>query len=162
MNGRGNMAKMYARGINETIKKLEAIEKNTTPIFKQAVYKGAEIVADEIKSRLKKNLNDTKSVSNQEGKKKKSTKSTGDLLNSFGISKIRRDSKGNVDAKIGFTGYDKKGVANQLKARAMENGTSKLKKRPFVRPAINKTRKQAYQAIETVIKERIQEIEEKG
>jgi len=49
----------------------------------------------------------------------------------------------NTNTKIGFDGYDRKGVPNALKARAMESGTSTQPKRPFVRPAVNRVKKKA-------------------
>lgn len=157
------MPKMTVKGVDDVIKQLEAIGDDVTPIFAEAVFDGAGIVADEIKARLEQNLNSPRSVSRHGGKfDRKTTEPTGDLLASFGVAPIKRDENGNVNTKVGFHGYDRKGVANQLKARAMESGTSKLRKRPFVRPALNKCRKRVQVAMGDRIKMRFKQIQEKG
>lgn len=154
---------MTAKGFDDVIRTLEAIDDQVIPVFKEAVFDGAGIVADEVKARLEQNLNSPRSVSHRGGKfDRKTTEPTGDLLKSFGVAPIRRDENGNVNTKVGFHGYDRKGVPNQVKARAMESGTSKLKKRPFVRPALNKCRKRVHTAMGDKIKMRLKQIQEKG
>ena len=90
-----------------------------------------------------------------------SDEATGQLLNSLGTTPIKMDRNGNWNGKVGFHGYDKNGVPNQLKARVMESGTSKRKKRPFIRPALNKCRQAAEEAMikagEEIIRERLEE-----
>ena len=103
--------------LNYNFQNLEQCQQN----YKDVVMAGAQPVADEIRKGLENNLAGSKY-------------SKGDLLGSLGITPPGVDSQGNVNTKIGFDGYDSKGVANQLKARVMESGTSKIKKRPFVRP----------------------------
>jgi len=112
-------------------------------IAKKAIYEGAKVVADKIKSNLEGVL---------------SPEATGDMLASFGVTPIERDSDGNWNAKIGFDGYDSKGVANQLKARTLESGSSQQQKKPFVRPAINATKKSAVEKMGQVIDEEIRRL----
>lgn len=107
-------------------------------IAKKAIYAGAKIVADKIRSNLEAVV---------------SKKASGELAGSFGIASIDRDSNGNYNTKLGFDGYDRKGVPNQLKARALESGTSTQPKRPFVRPAVNATKNAAKDAMAKVIDE---------
>ena len=92
-----------------------------------AVYDGAAIVADQVRENLHRVL---------------SPDATGQLEDSMGISKMR-DDNGYINVVIGFDGYDDTGVANQLKANVLESGSSKQQKRPFMRPAVNTSRKQA-------------------
>ena len=133
-----------------------AIEKK---IAGAAIHEGANIVANQIRENLVANLSDPESVSKKRNILFKNyyNKPTGDLLASFGISKMQRDEDG-FNVKIGFDGYDRHGVANQLKARVMESGSSVLRKRPFVRPAVNKTKKQAIEKMGEVIDEEIARI----
>lgn len=121
--------------------KLSELASGSEEIAKKAVYAGAGIVADEIRRRLA-------GVLSQEA--------TGDLEASLGITPIRMDRAGYVSAKVGFDGYDRKGVANQLKARALESGTSRERKRPFVRPAVTAVRKKAEAEMGRVVEEEIQ------
>lgn len=124
--------------------RLSKLATNSEEIAKKAIYEGVTIVADEIKKNLQGVLSD---------------EATGDLVESFGVTPIKRDSDGNWNAKVGFDGYDRNGVANQLKARVLESGTSTKKKKPFVRPAVNKTRKQVVKKMEEVIDDEIKKLD---
>lgn len=95
-------------------------------IGKEVVWAGAQPVANQIRENLKGNLTNSKT-------------SDGALLDSLGIAPPLLNDKGIYNTKIGFKGYDKKGVANALKARVMESGSSYVKKRPFIRTAVRKT-----------------------
>lgn len=139
------MARMTFKAGDEFALKLSQLSIDSDRVAKQAIYAGAKIVADEIKRSLEGVL---------------SPEATGDLADSFGITPIRQDRDGNWNAKLGFDGYDRDGVPNQLKARALESGTSKQPKRPFVRPAVNKTRKKAQAEMARVIDEEINKITE--
>jgi len=124
------MARMTIRGLDEYAMKLSKLGADAPKIAKKVVMAGANPVADEIRKNLEKNLSGSKY-------------STGDLLDSFGIAPPGVDRQGNTNTKIGFEGYDRKGVPNTLKARAMESGTSTQPKRPFIRPAVNRMKKKA-------------------
>lgn len=137
------MARMTFKAGDEYALKLSRLATNQDEIAKKAIYRGAEIVADKIKENLQNVL---------------SGESTGDLIESFGIAKIDHDSLGNWNTKLGFDGYDSKGVPNLLKARVLESGSSRQKKRPFVRPAVNATKKQAQEEMGRVIDEEIKKI----
>jgi hypothetical protein len=75
-----------------------------------------------------------------------------------GYYTIRQDSEGNWNARVGFDGYDRKGVPNQLKARVMESGSSRQKKKPFVRPAIAQATDKAKAVMENTILEETHKI----
>lgn len=137
------MAKMTIKGTDQLELQLSKLGNMSTKIAKDVVMAGAQPVADEIRKGLQANLQGSKY-------------SKGDLLDSLGIAPPDVDSQGNVNTKIGFDGYDSKGVANQLKARVMESGTSKIKKRPFVRPAVNKSKKRALEAMQKKFDEEIE------
>lgn len=114
-------------------------------IAKKAIYEAADIVTNKIRENLEVNLAG-------------STQSAGALSKSLGITPILQDKNGIWNAKIGFDGYDEKGVPNQLKARVMESGSSRVQKRPFVRPAVNAVRKDAQAAMQKVIDEELEKI----
>ena len=118
--------------------KLSRLATNSEEITKKAIYEGAKIVADEIKART--------------------PRDSGDLADSLGITPISRDNDGNWTAKVGFDGYDSRGVPNQLKARVIESGTSTQKKKPFVRPAVNATKKRVTKKMEEVIEDEIKKL----
>lgn len=112
-------------------------------IAKKAIFAGADILADKIKSNLEGVL---------------SKEATGDLVASFGVTPIEKDKKGDWNCKVGFDGYDRNGVANQLKARVLESGSSQQTKTPFVRPAVNATKSQVVDKMNETINEEIKKL----
>lgn len=132
----------FKKGDDYTLK-LSKLATGSGEIAKKAIYEAAGIVADRIKSNLEGVLSD---------------EATGELVASFGVTPIERDKDGNWNAKIGFDGYDRDGVPNQLKARVLESGSSRQPKRPFVRPAVNATKKQAVEAMGKIIDEETKRI----
>lgn len=123
--------------------KLSKLATGSEDIAKKAIYEGAKIVADQIRKNLEGVL---------------SEEATGELVASFGVTPIDRDSDGNWNAKVGFDGYDSQGVPNQMKARVLESGSSKQKKRPFVRPAVTATKKRAIAKMGEVVDQEIKKL----
>lgn len=137
------MAKVTMYAGEDYALRLSKMATDSEEIAKKAIYEGSKIVADKIKSNLEGVL---------------SPEATGDLVESFGVTPITTNKDGDWNTKIGFDGYDKKGVANQLKARVMESGTSTRAKKPFVRPAVNSTKKRVIQKMGEVIDEELKKI----
>lgn len=137
------MAKMTFKLGEDYALRLSALAARSDETAKKAIYEAAGIVTDRIRANLNANLAE-------------STQSTGALAESLGITPVSQDRDGVWNVKIGFDGYDAKGVPNQIKARVMESGSSKVQKRPFVRPAVNATKKAAVEAMQKVIDEEIE------
>lgn len=134
--------RMDVKGLSNVSKTIQETMPDVIQKFgKKAVYEGAKVVADEIRKELEQIL-------------KGSSYRTGDLEAALGISKAR-DKYEEITAKVGFDGYDRKGVPNQLKARALESGTSRQVKRPFVRPAVNRATGKAEEAMQDIIEEEL-------
>ena len=139
------MARMAFKAGDEYALKLSKLAENSKQVAEKAIKAAADIVADEIRRNLSGVL---------------STEATGELMDSFGITPVLEDKSGDWNAKIGFDGYDKrkskkypKGIPNQLKARALESGTYKQRKTPYIAPAVRSTKKRAKQVMETVIEQ---------
>lgn len=88
-----------------------------------------------------------------------------DLMRGFGLTPIDRDRRGFVHTKAGFDGYGSfpskgypNGLPNALLARAVESGSSVRQKTPFVRPAVNATRKKAEAEMDKTIRQGLEEI----
>lgn len=104
------MAKFKFTGIEEYTASLEKIGgKNAVGVLKYAVYPGAAVVADSIRSALQ------------------GHRDTGDLQDSLTLATMRNDD-GYVNTKVTFAGYDRKGTPNAIKAAALESGTSRGQK----------------------------------
>ena len=130
MNGCGGYmaAKFTVEGFDDYFGKLKTLSAGSrvNSIAKMGLYDGADVLADEIKARCP--VDD------------------GDLKASLFISRFTT-TDGGCETEIGFAGYDRDGVPNQMKANILESGTSKKKKHPFVRPAFNAVKNQAQAAI---------------
>lgn len=104
------MAKFRFEGIDKYVESLEKIGgKNAVGVLKYAVFPGAAVIADAIRSALGQH------------------KDTGDLLESMSLSVMRNDD-GYVNTKVTFAGYDRDGTPNAIKAAALESGTSRGQK----------------------------------
>lgn len=125
--------------------RLSALGARSGEVAKKAIYAGAGIVADRIRANLQ-------GVVSGAG--------TGALEEALGVTPMREDD-GGWNVKIGFDGYDSKGTPNQLKARALESGTSVQAKKPFVRPAVSASKGAALAAMRAVIDEETKKIMDK-
>lgn len=166
------MAKITFNQQSDFYKKLQQLQEiaERDELLERAVVKGAEPVADEIRSNLEAlpsekfrylRGNDMFHVLSDSAK--------ADLLAGFGLTAIQRDKNGFVHTKAGFDGYGSHptksypyGVPNQLLARAVESGSSVRDKMPFVRPAVNATRNDAIKAMEKSIDDDMKKIFEGG
>lgn len=135
-------ASIDAAALDGLCAKINKLPGHSEEITKKALYKGAGILTDRVHDKLQGVLSGT---------------SSGELLASLGIAPMRYQG-GVANASVGFDGYDSKGVPNQLKARAMESGTSKQKKRPFMRPALNETKGLVQDAMLQVMEEEINKL----
>jgi len=140
------MARMTFKAGDAFALQLSRFGQRSDVIAKKAIYEGAAIIADKVEANLEGVLKDS------------DTGQTGELMASFGVTPIKQDNSGNWTAKIGFDGYDNKGVANQLKARVLESGSSQQKKTPFVRPAVDSTRRAVIKKMNDVINEEIKKL----
>lgn len=61
---------------------------------------------------------------------------TGDLLSSLKSGKSHKNAKGVWEKRLTFSGKDRKGAPNVVKAAALEYGTVKQEPEPFLRPAV--------------------------
>lgn len=158
------MARFAVKGVDEYALKLSKMGDSAKSIAGKAIYGAADVVADRVKDGIasleavhdKYNL---QSVRKKEKAKLSIAQKKG-LLDSFGITKMNRDAKGFYNVKLGFDGYNSvktkkypKGQPNQLIARVVENGSSHMDSQPFMRPAVNATRKAAREEMQRVIDE---------
>lgn len=161
------MAKITFPGLNDYELMISRLSKNAADIAGRAIYTGAGIVADEIKAGIQ-----ALPIVSGYGTAEKPlpggvTKAQKDgLLDGLGIAPLQDDG-GYLNVKIGFDGYNRtktekypRGQPNQLVARGVESGTSWKQKHPFVRPAINRSRKRAEAAMAEALDKEIEKIVE--
>lgn len=139
------------------ISELRKLGENTAPVCKAAVYAGAKVIADEIRQATSglNRVTDAEAMAAYHEKKpvKISVSQKIGLVKSLGIAPIT-DKYGIVSTKVGFDGYNDvktkrwpNGQPNALIARACESGSSAMLKQPFVRPAIQRKKDAALEAM---------------
>lgn len=138
------MAKFKFIGMDMYLKELQALEKGAVGVMKMGVYDGAKIIADEVRSQLRATIQHPE-------------ESTGELEKSFYLAEMT-NKNGYVYTEMGFAGYDRKGVPNIIKARVMESGSSRQKKTPFIRKAVNSAKEACIAAMSKTVDEQIQKI----
>ena len=162
------VARVSFKGSQEYALRLRELEHTAAQgtVLEEAVKAGAKPVADEIRRRLEA-LPTDKFRFLPEGEKFDGLpqRQKNDLADSFGLTPVDRDRRGFVHTKAGFDGYGTaptkaypKGIPNQLLARAVESGSSVREKTPFVRPAVNATRKEAEAEMDKSIRQGLEEI----
>ena len=159
------MAKITFPGLADYELMLSKLEDGSEEIIGKAVYAGAGIVADAIKSSIQSLpiVRGYGTESNPLPGGVTSAQKAG-LIDGLGISRMQDDA-GYLNVKIGFDGYNNtrtekypQGQPNQLVARGVESGTSWKQKKPFVRPAVTKSRKQAENTMAKIIDEEIEKL----
>jgi hypothetical protein len=162
------MAKMTIKGTDELALQLSKLGTMSTKIAKDVVWAGAQPVADEIRKGLESlPVDELKQLKTGETFNVAPYGEINDLVNSLGVTKPDVDGGGNVNIKIGFDGYGSypskkypKGLPNKLLARAIESGSSVRKKMPFVRSAVNRSKKKALEEMKKKCDEEIKIIME--
>lgn len=138
------MARFKCTGIGLYVDQLQKLGKSTVSVMKMGTYDGAAVVADEVRSRLRSAI-------------RHPDDSTGDLEDSMYLATMV-DENGYIYTEVGFAGYDRNHVPNILKARAMESGTSKQRKTPFIRPAFNAAKEKCMAAMQKTVDDEIKKI----
>ena len=159
------MAKITFPGLNDYELMISKLSKGVDDIAGKAIYAGAGIVADAIKENIKA-LPIVRGYGTTENPLPGGVTAPqkAGLIDGMGISPMQDDG-GYLNVKIGFDGYnatktDKypQGQPNQLVARGVESGTSWKQKKPFIRPAINASRKRAEAKMAEVLDAEIRKV----
>lgn len=159
------MAKITFPGLNDYELTISRLSKGVDDIAGKAIYAGAGIVADAIKENIK-----ALPIVRGYGTEKDplpggvTAPQKAGLIDGLGISPMQNDA-GYLNVKIGFDGYNAtktekypQGQPNQLVARGVESGTSWKEKKPFIRPAINASKKRAEDEMARILDEEIEKI----
>lgn len=161
------MAKIKFTGIEDYMKQINALNKNSDAIIKPAVYNGAAVVA----KAFVEELNAIPVAKDEDWGSERYPvfglwkEQKQGLIDGFGISTMQNES-GYINVKIGFDGYNdvkifKKypnGQPNAMVARSLAKGTSFSKKYPFAKRAIAKSKKACVDEMQATIDEKIYQI----
>lgn len=133
------MAKISFDGLYQYEKLLAELGADTVKMAKYAIYPAAGEVLEALKAAT--------------------PRDTGDLRDSEILTKFVT-KEGEVYTAIAFDGYDRNGVPNSLKARAIESGTSRMRKRPFIRPTVNRIKQRMIETMSAGVDEYISKVME--
>lgn len=162
------MAKfVVGKGLDNYIAYLQKISLLSSDMVGEAVYDMAKVVADKVRA----NIEALPAVSNaaniatyKQGISRLSEPEKQGLLDGFGVSPIQNND-GYVNVKLGFDGYNSvktkkypNGQPNALIARVTNSGSSYRQKTRFVDKAVSATRKQAEEAGQAKIDEKIRAV----
>ena len=160
------------KGLNNYISYLQKLNLVTDEVIGEAVYEMAKVVADKVRANIQAldaapKGKTTYHVTETMIKSQLSEEQKKGLLDGFGVSPMQ-DDNGYFNVKLGFDGYNSiktkkypKGQPNALIARVTESGSGYREKTPFIRPAVNASKKQAEQAGQMKIDEKIAAIPQK-
>lgn len=132
------MAKMTVKLPEETLKKLNRLGTEYDGIVQKMLVDGIEPLQKQIET----NLADVIGRGN-----KTRSRSKGNLIKAVKVTKAYQVSSGDWHIKVGIYGYDKDGVPNALKAMVLEHGRSDMPAKPWLKPAINATKKDVLKAM---------------
>ena len=154
-------------GIDEYIATLGNLEFKAPQVIGKAIYKGADIVADQVRKNIEAlPVSDGKSSS--QGRRNPTQVEKDGLLAGLGIAKKQNDG-GYINVKIGMDGYNAdvtekypKGKPNAMIARSIDGGTTFIRRNPFISSAVRTSKAAAEQAMKDEVDNQISQIMGKG
>ena len=168
------MAKIELEGFETYLAQLRGLRDDDVPMCKAIVFPGAAVLADAMRSEVGglPTISDARALNNyQHGlvNDALSESQKAGLVESLGITPIRKDRKGMIQCSVGFTGYNgvqtnkfPNGQPNAEVARSLEKGTSYLKRSAFATRAVKAARASAEAAMQAEADTQIQRIMDKN
>lgn len=134
------MAHIEFMGIDAYLERLNKLGDKSTGLCKRALYDGAAVLANAVRDEI-----NALPTSDRDGDPQPVLEYEKDgLLDGLGIAKMK-DNNGVISTRVDFDGYNRlkskkypSGHPNSMIARAINSGTSKRKKNPFMSRAIRK------------------------
>lgn len=120
------MAKFSVKMPDDFILKISTLGSRTDEVAGKCLEAGAEVAERSVRSHLKGVIG-----SDIKGK----PRSTGELLNSLGVSPVQVDKQGVTNIKVGFARNRADGRSNVMIANILEYGKPGQSPKPFVKPA---------------------------
>lgn len=158
------MAKVKTTGLNETIKMLESITKESDEILEASLVEGGGIVTDVMRAEVSSLKTGDNYAAGKEKKRYARLKEIQGLLDSLGYTPVHNNNDV-FDIKTGFDGYNgivtkkyPRGHANQMVANAINKGTSFMQAQPFINRTTRKAKSEAIDAIEKKLDSEIKKL----
>lgn len=147
------MAKFQFEGVDDLITAYKQMGVDADEMIRRAVWEGAKVVADGIKSELQ-SLPVDNTFDRESPRSSVNSIQKQGLIDGMGISKMS-DDEGFINVKVGVRGRNKlktktnpSGQLNSQVARALEHGTSYMQKNPVFSKTAKALKKACEQAMQ--------------
>lgn len=143
------MAKVDFRLPDDFLAKLSRLGKDTDSVAEKVLEAGGKVALAKVKSNLAAAIGSgTKDVS----------RSTGELVQSLGLSPVKLNREANHDIKIGFSEPRSDGSSNAKIANILEYGKHGQPAKPFLKPAKSAVKTACIHAMEQVLMEELEKL----
>ena len=140
------MAKADFKLPDEFLTKLSRLGKDMDSVAEKVLEAGGEVVLDKVRGNLEAVIGS--------GTKYKS-RSTGELVQSLGLSPVKLNRDGNHDIKIGFSEPRSDGGSNVKIANILEYGKHGQPAKPFLKPAKTASKQACIDAMTQKLEEEV-------
>ena len=131
---------------DELLVKLSRLGAKSDEIAAMALEAGGQVVLDKVKSNLESVIgSDTKYDS----------RSTGELVESLGLTPAKIDRNGNSNVKIGFSEPRSDGESNAMIATVIEYGKHGQLPKPFMEPAKAESKNECKKVMKAVLEREV-------
>lgn len=148
----------FSAEIEELVQTLNHIADNSEEMAKKAIYEGAKILADQIKSNIESLPTDEEWGTSENLKKGPSAAEKQEIKEAFGLAEMF-DSNGFINTKLGFDGYNSDGKALQMIARSINSGTSFMKKNDFFTKGVRQGKERATEKMKEILEQEIENLQ---
>lgn len=143
------MAKSTFKMPDDFLVKLSRLGEKADEIIPRVLKAGGEVVEAKVKSNLQSVIgNGTKEDS----------RSSGELVETLGVSTARQDKDGNFNVKVGFSEPRLDGKSNSMIAGVLEYGKSGQLPKPFLKPAKSASKNACVDAMIKAFKEEVENL----
>ena len=111
-----------------------------------ALKAGGDVVLDKVRGNLEASIGSGT---------KYDSRSTGELVDSLGMTPVKIDRNGNSNVKIGFSEPRSDGKSNAMLASVLEYGKSGQPPKPFMKPAQTQSRKECQRVMKEVLEREV-------
>ena len=140
------MAKADFKLPDEFLTKLSRLGKDMDSVAEKVLETGGEMVLDKVLGNLEAVIGSST---------KYESRSTGELMQSLGLSPVKLNREGNHDIKIGFSEPRSDGGSNAKLANILEYGKHGQPAKPFLKPAKTASRAACIRKMEEVLEEEV-------
>lgn len=132
--------------IEELLVKLSRLGKKSDEIAAMVLEEGGRVVLEKVRSNLSSVIGSGT---------KYDSRSTGELINSLGMTSPRIDRDGNSNIKIGFSEPRSDGKSNAMLAAVLEYGKHGQPPKPFLEPAKTESKNECRKVMKAVLEREV-------